>query len=39
MAAAASEHGRLSSPRYDFRHRRVIAWVPIRRKIQITDLG
>ena len=39
MAAATSEHGRLSSPSYDFRHRRVIVWVPIRRKVQITDLG
>ena len=39
MAGSACEHGRLSSPSYDFRHRRVIARVPIGTKVQIADLG
>jgi hypothetical protein len=38
MARTAGEHGRLSSPRHDFRQRRVIARVPIGAKVQIADL-
>jgi hypothetical protein len=38
MAAAASEHDWLSSPSHDLRHWRVIARVPIRRKVQVSDL-
>src|SRR5450631_4166402 len=39
MARAARENSRPSSPSYDFRHRRVIARVPIGAKVQIADLG